>query len=139
MDRATGVGDGDGVEVVHQAPEGFVEGSTAGGAVAAEEFVAVTGTGGPVVNAVWVRRASDPFLNGFPLIVVIKVTDGAADGAGGAAGQTVIGVSGDGGAGLGVVDLHDPVPGIPDDGVPFAPITVFVGSAGRHVACGVVG
>lgn len=119
MDGATGVGNGNGVEVVHQAPEGFVEGTAAGGAVAAEQFVAVARAGAPVMHLLWTGGGVEAFLHTFPQVVVIEVADGATDGAGGAAGEAVVGVSGDSGCGLSILDLDDSVPGVPDNGVTF--------------------
>jgi hypothetical protein len=94
----------------------------------------MTGPGGPVIDAIWVRRTSHPFFHAFPLIVVIEPTRRAADCRGRAPCETVVGVGGDGCASLGVFDLDDSVPGIPGEGVTFGPVPVFVWSAGGHVA-----
>ena len=154
------VGDGDGVYRVVQAVEVFVESFVGfrgrgglrgrglglgfrgrirgiGVTVAEDEVPAVQRI--EEVLALWGGGVVEAFFDAAPLVVVVEVAGGAVFGQGGAASEAVVGVGGDGGAGLAVGNFDEAVPGVPlvEHGV--VPVVVGGGGAGGEVAGGVVG
>ena len=63
LDGTDGVDDGDRVEVVHQAPQGFVDRTAAGGAVASQKLIAMTFASAPVIHSLGIAGGVETFFD----------------------------------------------------------------------------